>query len=122
MNLILIIHHLVPGANYVGNIAEPQIEALFGGNEKAAYEAIVWMDERPQPAWNEIVAAWPAVQAAIGREQAKADLDASDSGMIRAVEDLVDVLVAKGVIALADLPQKVREKLAGRKALREIIE
>lgn len=54
------------------------------------------------------------------REMAKAsaDLTASDAGTVRVVEDLVEVLIAKGVIAKADLPEAARKKLDDRKALR----
>lgn len=50
--------------------------------------------------------------------QAKGALAATDQDMLRIVEDLVDVLVAKGVIVQEDLPQVVRDKLANRKAKR----
>lgn len=50
--------------------------------------------------------------------QAKAALAATDQDMLRIVEDLLDVLMAKGLIAQEDLPQVVRDKLANRKAKR----
>ena len=46
------------------------------------------------------------------------ELAASDAGMIRIIEDLTETLIAKGVIAVADLPQFAQDKLNNRKALR----
>lgn len=74
---------------------------------------------------------WPSVQKALdegasvtayvpevepsGTELA---LVGTDTYMARVCEDLVDTLVAKGVIALTDLPAAVQSKLAERKTLR----
>jgi hypothetical protein len=48
----------------------------------------------------------------------KAEISNTDMGYIRVIEDLIDTLVAKGVIALTDLPSTSRIKDAQRKALR----
>ena len=48
-----------------------------------------------------------------------AELSASDAGLIRTIEDLISTLVAKGVIAEADLPAAARTKLARRRQLRQ---
>ncbi|MCC6468589.1 MAG: hypothetical protein IT563_09725 [Alphaproteobacteria bacterium] len=45
-------------------------------------------------------------------------LAASDAGMARVVEDLVDALVAKGVLDFADLAPAAQDKITARKALR----
>ncbi|MFQ5954018.1 MAG: hypothetical protein ACE5JZ_03030 [Kiloniellales bacterium] len=47
-----------------------------------------------------------------------AKLAATDAHMPRISEDLIDLLVTKGVIALTELPQADQDKLAERKALR----
>lgn len=49
-------------------------------------------------------------------EQAAIDLAASDIAIARTTEDLIDVLVAKGVIALTDLPKSSQDRLAKRQA------
>jgi len=49
---------------------------------------------------------------------AKADLDRMDTEFIRVLEDLIDVLVAKGVINLTDLPPQAMEKLSQRRHAR----
>ncbi len=42
-----------------------------------------------------------------------------DTGIIRVLDDLVDILVAKNVIMFTDLPQEAREKIAERKRIRQ---
>jgi hypothetical protein len=53
---------------------------------------------------------------------AAAELPATDAGMARVVEDLITVLVSKGVIEEADLPDSAQAKLAERTALRQQIQ
>lgn len=42
----------------------------------------------------------------------------SDIDLIRVIEDLVDILIAKSVISINDLPSPVQKKLLNRKSLR----
>lgn len=42
-----------------------------------------------------------------------------DSEFIRVIEDVVDVLIQKGVMHLTDLPEKAQEKLMNRKGFRD---
>jgi len=49
---------------------------------------------------------------------AKDDLSRMDTEFIRVLEDLIDVLVAKGVINLTDLPPQALEKLSLRRNAR----
>jgi len=55
----------------------------------------------------------------IERGKALQTLGVSDSGMIRVVEDVIAVLVAKNLVKEDDFPQSVRDKLEERRALRE---
>jgi len=57
-------------------------------------------------------------EAAEERAKAEEELAASDAKMSRVIEDVVDLLVARGVFARADLPQSAQDKLATRSALR----
>lgn len=52
------------------------------------------------------------------RPDDKADLERMDAQFIRVLEDLVDALVAKGVINLTDLPPEALEKLNRRRQAR----
>ncbi|HLB06526.1 MAG TPA: hypothetical protein VJN41_02435 [Alphaproteobacteria bacterium] len=63
--------------------------------------------DKPEPPHK---AAEPSIEQALG---------ASDSELIRALEDLIDVLIKKDVIAFTDLPEPVQRKLLSRQALRE---
>jgi len=55
------------------------------------------------------------------KAQARLDLAASDGYMARIAEDLIAALIAKGLIAEADLPQSAHDKMARRSELREIV-
>jgi len=43
----------------------------------------------------------------------------SDSGFIRLLEDLVDLLIRKNIILFTELPEKAQEKILSRKKIRE---
>lgn len=47
------------------------------------------------------------------------DLRESDLEFIRVLEDLIEVLIARGVIQFTDLPDAAQAKLLGRKSLRQ---
>jgi hypothetical protein len=48
-------------------------------------------------------------------------LGATDQGFIRVLEDLVDVLVDKGVISFSDLPEDAQGKITHRRHLRSAL-
>ncbi len=59
--------------------------------------------------------------------QANPDMSASnqlrelDSASVRIIEDLVDVLIGRGVILFTDLPEQAQMRLLERKMLRKIV-
>lgn len=55
------------------------------------------------------------------RKAAKAIAD-SDAGFVRVLEDLMDALEAKGVVALADLPPAAAQKITQRRTNRAVLE
>ena len=57
--------------------------------------------------------------AAHSAEELRRQLAASDVGMARLVEDLVDVLIGKGVIKFTDLPAAAGAKYLDRQSARE---
>lgn len=66
----------------------------------------------------------PEVQAFVGRPGVATDSTEShfaslDGEVIRVIEDLVDVLVARNVIRITDLPAEAQLKLFTRKTFRE---
>ena len=48
----------------------------------------------------------------------KNELAATDAGMARVAEDLIQMLIYKGVITESDIPQSARDKMAKRAMLR----
>lgn len=55
-------------------------------------------------------------------EQAKLALSTSDDDMIRVIEDVIDLLIAKQVFIFTELPEAVQKKLGGRHKLRKEME
>ena len=52
------------------------------------------------------------------KDQAKAELRESDSDMARIAEDLINVMLTKGLITESDIPQSAHDKMAIRSELR----
>lgn len=71
-----------------------------------------------RPANASEVLAWYANQAV---EASMLQLRQSDQEMIRVLEDLIGVLIAKGVIRITDLPPAAQSKLFSRNQAREAL-
>lgn len=56
------------------------------------------------------------------KNQAKLALSTSDDDMIRVIEDVIDLLIAKKVFMFTELPEAVQKKLGGRHKLRKEME
>ena len=54
-------------------------------------------------------------------EEITEQLSNTDRGIIRVIEDLITVLVQKGIISIGDFSPQVREKILERKTLRDEI-
>lgn len=50
--------------------------------------------------------------------QAAEDLERTDAEFVRVTEDLIDLLIAKGVILFTDLPEEAQQKILFRRKLR----
>lgn len=62
----------------------------------------------------------PEVQAFVGRQGASGGGFAQlDADFIRVLEDLIDTLISKHLIAITDLPPEAQAKLFSRKGFRE---
>ncbi|BDI03132.1 hypothetical protein [Sphaerotilus microaerophilus] len=61
----------------------------------------------------------PDLQQLLGDSPAEAGFASLDAGLIRVLEDLVDVLVARNVINITDLPAEAQHKLFARKNFRD---
>ena len=49
-------------------------------------------------------------------------LSLTDTGVIRVLDDLIDILINKNVIMLTDLPEEARQKITDRKKARHKID
>jgi len=52
-------------------------------------------------------------------QRAQRELLESDMGLIRVIEDLIDVLIERGAIMFTDFPEPVQRKLLDRRGLRK---
>lgn len=59
-----------------------------------------------------------AIAAFLDRVGEASPLETSDQDLIRVLEDLVDLLVAKGLIRFTDLPTDAQQKIMRRQAMR----
>lgn len=50
------------------------------------------------------------------------DMRLSDLGLVRVVEDLIDILVEKRVISISDLPEAAVDRMRSRKSIRSQLE
>lgn len=77
----------------------------------------------PQPQAQWLPPEHPELQQWLGEESAasadQAGFASLDAGLIRVLEDLVDVLVARNVLNITDLPAEAQHKLFARKNFRE---
>ena len=103
--------------DFIGNITRDSDGATIpiDANNIDYHNYLTWVDEgnTPQPY------APPAVDP---KEQAMADLMATDKEMARIAEDLISILASKGIINMADLPVPVASKLSDRAALRKALQ
>lgn len=90
---------------YVRRNSEGQITALFHNSESDAQEFL------PQHS--------PEVARFLGVSADARLFNGLDEELIRVVEDLIDVLIAKNILRLTDLPLPAQEKLLSRKRLRQ---
>lgn len=94
--------------------ASAQIYVLRDGEDK-----IVSLSRLPAAGFEPVAADLPEVQAfARSLTKQKNALAESDLALIRALEDLIDVLIRKSVLRLTDLPDSVQTKLMARRSLR----
>lgn len=96
---------------FVARDGTGQIVAIYAAAQEGAREQLSADD--------------PAVQAFIGAARAGAGDGArdrlleSDLQLVRVLEDLINVLIAKRIILFTDLPPAARAKLGYRRGLRE---
>jgi hypothetical protein len=90
---------------YVQRNAQGQIESVHRHPGPNASEFIEFSD--------------PQLQAFLGQTAEPESFERLDAGFVRVVEDLIDVLVAKNLILITDLPAEAQAKLFARKSFRD---
>jgi len=73
----------------------------------------------PQPGSEAVPADHPELAELLGEAATEAAFAGLDAGLIRVLEDLVDVLIARNVICITDLPPEAQHKLFDRKHFRD---
>lgn len=81
---------------------------------------IVMLSKEPSPECNDTIAAdSPEVLAFLADQPgASSHFIASDLAFVRVVEDILEVLLNKGIITFTDLPEAAQAKVMERKSLR----
>lgn len=63
----------------------------------------------------------PELLEFLGNQQGSVDLSATDADFVRVLEDVVELLIDKGLILFTELPQPAQEKIMRRQQLRSAI-
>jgi len=94
---------------YVERDVEGRIIAMHSTPQQKATEAKTVVDEEILDFLNKTVSA----------DSRKLLLSLSDMGIIRLLEDLIDLLIRKHIISFTELPEQAQERIRERKRLRE---
>ncbi|MEP4149387.1 MAG: hypothetical protein ABJL54_19360 [Halioglobus sp.] len=60
----------------------------------------------------------PELTSFLSNQQAANTLDSTDQDFVRVLEDVVELLISKGIILFTDLPDSAQEKIMRRQKLR----
>lgn len=80
---------------------------------------IASLHREPEPGAEFLPPDHPDVTAFLGREEHLSKFASMDAGLVRVLEDLVDVLIMRNVIRITDLPLEAQQKLFERKHFRD---
>jgi hypothetical protein len=96
---------------YVERARDGKIVALYSSPHPNAGEQKSIMDET----------ILDFLHTTVGADSRKLLLALSDMGIIRMLEDLIDLLIEKNVILFTELPEQAQERITERKRIREIM-
>jgi hypothetical protein len=84
------------------------------------HNLVIAVSQEPGPGFSEQLAKDDPALAAFytGITSAASPLHASDQDLIRVLEDVVDLLIAKGLILFTELPVDAQQKIMRRQQLR----
>ncbi len=99
---------------YVLRGPDGKIDAIFQSPREGA-------DEELQPDDPEVMAflSLGVAETELEMRQARERLKISDLEMVRVFEDVIEIMIDKGLILITDLPEAAQEKLMERHRLRE---
>ena len=97
---------------YVSRGPDGRISGIFHEPQQGAEEFLSESDP-------DILGFITKISPAILDPRAVKDLEQSDSGLVRVIEDLIDLLIEKKLLTFTELPEKAREKILHRKDVRE---
>ncbi len=80
---------------------------------------ILSLHRTPVAGAHSIAADHPDVAAFLGRSPDQQQFASLDAGLVRVLEDLIDVLIRRNVLNFTDLPPEAQAKLFDRKHFRE---
>jgi hypothetical protein len=87
------------------------------------HNLVIAVSQEPGPGFSEQLAKDDPALAAFytGITSAASPLHASDQDLIRVLEDVVDLLIAKGLILFTELPVDAQQKIMRRQQMRTAI-
>lgn len=97
---------------YVQRDASGQVSAIFQKSQINAEELL----PKDHP---DILNFFGGILPQIGQNNSASHLTETDIGLIRVIEDLIDILIEKNILMFTDLPVEAREKILFRKSTRE---
>lgn len=97
----------------------PYVKRSVSGQIEAVSAVIAeGFSEFVEPGAQELVSFFSAQSKSFEKKPEVNSLSVTDSDVARIFEDLVDVLISKGVIQFTDFPQAAQQKLMKRQSLR----
>ncbi len=104
---------------YIARGKNGAIIAVFKQENECAREHVRPEDQELQAFLGQKMLADKARERATGRSKLHQALRQSDADFVRVLDDLITVLLNKGMIMFTDLPTDARQKLMNRRRLRD---
>lgn len=104
---------------YIARGKSGAIIAVFKQENECAREHVRPEDRELQAFLGQKMLADKARERATGRSKLHQALRQSDADLVRVLDDLITVLLNKGMIVFTDLPADARQKLMNRRRLRD---
>ena len=82
---------------------------------------ILSLHRDPVPGGEPLPIDHPEVRAFLNSEDVQRSFSELDSGLVRVLEDLIDVFIERNVLRITDLPAEAQQKLFDRKHFRSLI-